>query len=543
MKGIAVLNFNQFQEFQSTGLIPEYRIDGEQIPAYAFSGAGRKFGAGKKWKLFPKDIGKEDLLYLYRRIDIAANAIDIPAKDVWSKGFTIKVTDDDGKEVMDSPLEKAIWQLNKDCKVKAIFEEAYRYARLFGLGIVVIGLADNKKLIEPVERAQSVTYLRAFSSMEVTDFTYDRDPTSERFGEIATYKVAIMGDETTKFETHASRVIHVMEKTVHKSPLGVSVLEAPYDLFQILKNTDWSAGEAYYQNASPIFVIQWEGEEAPTKTEKDAMKADLEDLHVKKRMIMPKAFEFKAIQGSGSLPNPENVWNTIIERIAGGVKIPKQILLGTSAGALASGEVNLQQYFKDIAGTQSNFAEPLLLDFYGRLQEWGILPEGEFDIEWTPLWEMSEKERAAIGYQKMQTASLAVGSKRNTPLMSIEEAREQILGLTPEMGGGRLSTLKTEAAASSPILPVSTDMLVRELEALKNEALRGVPLEKVLEKAKTLIKYHVGLARENSRQYVERQLSRSIPMLPPEMEAEFNQMEAQYVADFEGILKDAVEGG
>lgn len=445
-KGIAVLNFDQFREFNSTGLIPQFSVDNQQIPAYAFSGVKKQFGAAKEWKLFPAKISLTDLLYLYQRCDIAENAVDTIPRDVWSKGFTVKVVGASGKEVKKSPLETAIWELNKAHKVKARFEEAHRYARLFGMGLVVMGLADGKRFEEPVEKTQKLTYLRVFSRKEISNIIYDKDDTSETYGDIKNYKITVSGDEQVSFWVSADRCIHVMEKTTHKSPWGKSILESPYDLFQVLKNTDWSAGEAYYQNASPLFVLSWEGEEVPTKEELDAAKEDLEDIHVKKRFIKPATWRLDTVQGSGTLPDPGNVWGPVVERIAGAVKIPKQLLLGTSAGALASGEVNLQQYYKDVAGWQSNFAEPLLLEFYGRLQEWGVLPEGDFDLEWTPLWEMSEADRAELQHRKMQTAVLALGEPaRGVPaLMTVEEAREQILGLNPQIGAGRLPTMKTE---------------------------------------------------------------------------------------------------
>jgi len=554
VKGVAVLSFDQFREFRSSGLVPQFSVDGQQIPAYAFAGGKRRFGAGKEWKLFPQYIGKADLLYLYRRCDIAANAVDIPPRDVWSKGFTIKVIDPAGNEVKDSPLAKKIWQINQDHRVRAVFEEAHRYARLFGLGIVVIGLQDGRKLEDPVDRAQDLAYLRAFSSYEVTEITFDKDPASDRFGEIEKYKVTIGGagagaSQQLDFWVHADRVIHVMEKTLEKDPWGVSVLEPCYDLFQVLKNTDWSAGEAYYQNASPLFILSYEVDdlaEPPTDAEIDSAKEDLEDIHVRKRFIKPATWHLETVKGSGQLPDPGNVWGPVVERIAGGVKIPKQILLGTSAGALASGQVNLQQYYKDIAGTQSNFAEPLLVDFYSRLQKWGILPEGDFDIEWTPLWETSEQERSQINYTKMRTAAAALGDSMRgvPPLMSVEEVREQILGLNPQIGGGRLPTLKTEASKQTEhiqVLDFSVEALAKGFNRLVEQAVDGKPLERVVEEAELLIGHHVAMARENARRVLERRLGRSIPNLSEEDEARFRELEERYLQDFKQILYDALK--
>jgi len=551
MSNVAILSYDQYKQFRSSGKIPEFFINDEQIPAFAFEGQKRKWSS-KEWKLFPKNVSKEDLLYLYERCDIAANAVDTLPADVWGKGFTVKVVNEEGEEVKDSPLEQKIWEINQKHKVRAVFQEAHRYARLFGLGIVVIGLADGKSLDNPVKPpVQDVSYLTAFSSYEITKIEFNKDLNSEDYGKIERYKIVIKGEQKQEFWVHASRVIHIMEKTIGKSAWGKSVLEPCYDLFIVLKNTDWSAGESYYQNASPIFIVTWEDikeveVEPPSKEEIDAIKEDIKDIHVRKRFVLPASWHVEVVKGSGQLPDPGKIWQPVIERIAGGVKIPKQLLLGTSAGALASSETNLKQYFKYVANMQSTFAEPLLVDFYTRLQEWGILPEGRFDIEWTPLMEMSEKDLAEINLTKMKTASLALGDpmKGIPALMSVEEAREQFLGLNPQIGGGRLPTLKTEASREEDhitVLDFSVEALQRQLQHLVEEARNGYSVERVIERAEDLIAHHVNLARLNAKRYIERRLGHSIPELSSEQEQRFADLERQYLADFKKILKDALK--
>jgi hypothetical protein len=58
------------------------------------------------------------------------------------------------------------------------------------------------------------------------------------------------------------------------------------------------------------------------------------------------------------------------------------------------------------------------MEFYRRLQEWDILPEGDFDLVWNMLWEMDEKEKAQIMLTKAQTAQI---------LFPIVKRREWIL--------------------------------------------------------------------------------------------------------------------
>jgi len=262
--------------------------------------------------------------------------------------------------------------------------------------------------------------------------------------------------------------------------------------------------------------------------------------------VKPKGFNLEVVKGSGQLPDPQKILDPIVNLLAGAVKVPKQLLLGTEAGALASGEVNLEQYYAQVADVQSTFAEPLLIGFYKQLQEWGILDEGNFDIEWIPLWEMDEKDRAEIDKMKMETARLALGSvfKGEEPLLSVQETREQILGLNPEIGKGRLPTMKTEASEETKhkeVLDFSIETLNQHFQRLINSARIGKPEDKILDEAEELIGEYVDKARENARHVLERRLAHSIPELSPEQNAEFEELAKKYLSDFKNILTDALK--
>lgn len=458
-KGMAVLNYDQVQGFNNHGLVPQYFNEaGQQLPEYNFTSRKNQVGAGVEYLLFPETIDYEDLMYIYRRIDIAANAVDLIPADVWGAPINIKTIGADGQEEKDSELAKQIWQLNRDLNVLGTYEEGHRYTRILGLGIIVMGLADGRRIDEPVgDRATGLKYLRAYSADDIDEIHYNTDPDSEDYGEIEFYDIKLQGSANASvsqpaqiFKVHASRVIHLNEKTVKKDPWGVGVLESPYDLFVILKNTDWSAGEAYFQNASPLFVLSWDDSEDADPPDEDKLNQadeDLEVIHATKKYIKPASWQLDTVQGSGKIPDPDLIWGPVVERIAGAVRIPKQLLLGTSAGALASGEVNLQQYYKDVGKYQNNFAEPALLDMYQRLQALGVLNEEEFDIEWAPLWEMSEKDKSEIAVNNVNAARVAVGNRSTgePELMTVEEAREQLLGLQGELGEGRQLQVKQDA--------------------------------------------------------------------------------------------------
>lgn len=531
----ALLSAEQYSEFVTNGTLPKYSANS----AVTGIPRGRSESPNGGNRSFPASISNEDFWYLYKRCDIAENAVDIIPKNVWGNKWKFRVFTGQGAEISDSELEKAAYALTKQYNINLVFQEAHIYARCIGFGLIVIGLKDGKTLDQSAEGQSEFSYLSVYSGDEVKP-VYDQDAQSETYRQIIAYQVTPEQDAKNKFEVHASRCIMVYEKKNSKQPHGVSILQAPYDLFLILKNTDWSAGEAYYQNASPLYELSWDDTESSediTLEEKERSKSDLEDLNARKRIIHPKSWELKVIQGSGRIADPQLIWDSIIERIAGSVGIPKQLLLGTSAGALASGEVNLMQWYNTIALQQSGWAEPYLNEFYGRLQSWGILPQGSLGVVWGTLWEMDEKEKAQILQIKVSTAVAALSSTGQGVLMSLEEVRETILDLSPVVGGGSKQSFQTNQPEVYADHAEFTKLLVK----LKVRCIAGeVSKDEALAEAKRLIGEYVEKRRADALQELTAKGVR-VTRLPPEMQRSLRKQERDYLKQFKAILEDALD--
>jgi uncharacterized protein YukE len=237
------------------------------------------------------------------------------------------------------------------------------------------------------------------------------------------------------------------------------------------------------------------------------------------------------------IADPGLIWDSIIERIAGSVGIPKQLLLGTSAGALASGEVNLMQWYNTIALQQSGWAEPYLNDFYGRLQAWGILPAGNLSVVWGTLWEMDEKEKAQIQQIKVNTAVAALSSTGQGSLMSLEEVRETILDLSPVVGGGSKQSFQANQPEVYANHAEFTDLLIK----LKDKYLAGeASKDEALTEAKQLISQYAEKRRSDALAELAAKGVR-VTRLPPEMQRSLRKQERDYLKQFKAILEDALD--
>jgi hypothetical protein len=395
----------------------------------------------KSYKFFPTKLSYEQFKYIYRRMGIARNAVNKWVSALWDKWFTVKAKSDKVKEEVE--------QLNRRLRVKQVFKKATRYMRQYGYGLVYIGVADQEPS-EPLGKISSLdkVFLKALSPLNLKDAKYDgtgeefelvEDTSNPRYGEPEFYNV-VVGTNSDGVEevvkVHWTRVIHLVDPEAEDQLRGVSVFEPAFDTLLILKNVDWAAGESYYQNASPLFVLSYEGE--LSEQELEQMKRDLEEINVKSRYIKPKNFELDTVRGSGQAPDPNRWWQPLLRRVAGELGVPERVLYGMPKGALAAAETDLMQWYGEIAQLQKDFCEYYLDEFYRRLHEAGVLSvdPDEFEYEWTPLWELDEIDKARVWQIKSAAAARLQGdpTKGIPAIMTPEEIRKFIFELEGEPG-------------------------------------------------------------------------------------------------------------
>jgi len=117
-----------------------------------------------------------------------------------------------------------------------------------------------------------------------------------------------------------------------------------------------------------------------------------------------------------------------LKQIAAGTGIPKDVLIGLSAGAITGSEVNVKSLFATLNQIQTSI-EPYIRELVLRMG----YADDSYEIEWNARFAHDETEQAKIAMDKAQT--LAIRSK----WMTINEIREEE-GLPPREDGDRLSS-------------------------------------------------------------------------------------------------------
>jgi phage-related protein (TIGR01555 family) len=222
------------------------------------------------------------------------------------------------------------------------------------------------------------------------------------------------GDIGDMYRIHPSRVILFRGKglpdpTIWSSggPWGDSILqrinESINDASSIFANAAVLVNEAKFDVVKiPGLNQKIINEEYQKKLTARFMYANVSKSTIN-TIVLDKDEEWARIsQDFGALPEMMRMFTLIV---SGAADIPVTRLLGQSpAGLSATGESDIRNYYDRVASDQENDLTPTI----NRLDEVLIRTAlGDRDpsiyYEWTPLWQMSEEEKADVALKKAQT--------------------------------------------------------------------------------------------------------------------------------------------
>jgi len=178
-------------------------------------------------------------------------------------------------------------------------------------------------------------------------------------------------------------------------------------------------------------------------------KAD-EYLHGLERVLALDGADIDVL--GGQVVDPSGLFEIIASLIAAASGIPKRILFGSERGELAS-STDQENWAGQIASRQTRFAEPQMLRAF---VDWcirnGALPQpqnGNYEVEWSSLFEMSDKEKLEIAEKKANVLKSLAPAGAVELLITPEETRE-LVDLPEEMQGTTLADLLDEEDAVDP---------------------------------------------------------------------------------------------
>lgn len=358
----------------------------------------------------------QQLAEMYRASWLPKKIVNIPAFDSFRKWVNWQA---DAADI--TAIEEEAKRLN----VKGKLLQVRKKARLFGGAALYIGTKDSdpSQPFDPKKVAKGgITYLNIMLKRDLKPGDLVKDPASEYYGRYEFYTLnnglsASMPNMGQQVVIHASRLVLFYGDELPDPELtqvpeqgwGDSVLVST---LSAIKQADGTAANI----ASLVFEAKVDIIRVP-----DLM-ASLADPEYEGRLLsrfrlaniakgtngmllLDKDEEYDS--KSTNFTNLPEVLMAFMQIVSGAADIPATRLLGQApAGMNATGESDLRNYYDRIQAEQTTEIDPAI----HMLMEaviWSALGGRDKDTHyvWAPLWQVSDKERADIGWIDAQTIS------------------------------------------------------------------------------------------------------------------------------------------
>ena len=329
---------------------------------------------GKEVGYFQTKITDSDLYSMYKRNQLAHNIIINVAYDVFGSGF--KCVTLEGEEDKEFNAEV---QLIYERFIHYPLFKTYLQARLYGSGGLLIGSNDSNSFDKPAKDEDKISYLYSIPHEWVSNMAPEKDELNNITvpQKLAYYELKYLKMTSTKIDV--SRLVHIQPSSIEDNFEGESALHCVFDVLTVLKNMDWSAGQAMFRHGGGLTTII-PGDDA-TQDQMDLIDEIVTEINTKTILTLTPGCSIDHDR-PGAL-DPEKYYNVVTAQIAGGSNIPVSILMGAQAGAVEASSKDRKDYADFIHAIQVNDLSLALIQIIKRFQaSRQISKTDEFLIQW-----------------------------------------------------------------------------------------------------------------------------------------------------------------
>ncbi|WP_448510956.1 anti-CBASS protein Acb1 family protein [Immundisolibacter sp.] len=363
------------------------------LTAIGIKGRDKRMSAAVTWERSTR----EDNNHFYSADDIAGLIVDIVPEDAMSKGY--KLTG------MDAEQEKKVKARLKELHFDERVLEAAKLARIQG-GAGIVKITEDAKLEYPVPTNKKILALNVADrwELQINSTDIDGEITSPNFRNPIQYNLQINESSSNVFQpVHYSRVARfdgaylprqIMKQNGYWGDSILTKLLNPIRNYQISHD---AAAVTIQDFDVPVLKLQNLAEMMAADGDEKILKR-LELVNLSKsiaKMIVLDAekedFEHKARNVTGM----KDVLEKIESRLVTATKMPRNRLFGESSGGMGStGDAENSNWYDFIENYQANYLKPKMLEIVQHvlISEFPQIKATEVDIEFNPLWQMSEKE-------------------------------------------------------------------------------------------------------------------------------------------------------
>ena len=348
-----------------------------------------------------KILSVQELDELYRADGLTKRIIDIIPFEMMRQGFEV---DGDSDGIINGKLE----ELNAYCKITQLIQ----WARLYGGGVIVMGVADGRSLDEPVnlDNIYTVAWLQVFDKFQaqIISSYICSDLNDINYGFPDYYQITD-GKTGTTFLVHHSRVLRMDWNLVpprnnnQNNGWGDSAILSIYDELRnygsAFANTssmmqDFVNGILKIPNLSNTIATDCDGGSKVLK------RLDFANLtkSVVNMMVLDAEETYEKL--STNVAGVADLIDRFMLSLSSVTGIPVTLLFGRSpAGLTATGDSDIRNFYDMIKQQQETKLKPILekLCLYLFLSKEGgfngIEPDN-WGVQFTPLWQNTEEQEA-----------------------------------------------------------------------------------------------------------------------------------------------------
>lgn len=528
---------------------------------------------------FGKVITDNDREWAAYREPIGVFVIFHVSGDVFKGWFEIN---DPSTEEQDPDLNRRFQKRLTELKAKTVLTRALELERLYGYSLIVGRFDDAETradLAKPKKEGANLVELQAYSrktgmgeyanKLGVTSVVRDKNPASERYGEIEIYKMDL-GGGGARVSVHHSRVHRFATRSKERS-----VIDGLHDDLMTFRNMRWALGQFLWRIGPGFPKLTFP--KGFTMEQLLAFKnAGLfADLMQRSYILLPADYEFEFVGAQGVTVNPLPYLKPITETISAGARIPEPILRGAQAGALTGSEVNERDYWDGLISSIQSAVE----DAVRAVIDWAMAGSGEVDIGDPELakirllagdvWDRikGEFDAAVLEYEIVWLGGYEIGEETraraelyreqsNVLRLNYQEVDEvRVLNEKDPLPGGvgkvvpgieKLSQVPGGFGGFDLADQVAMPTLAGSLKALVENVKSGeLSVDQAKALAEAIINDYIRHEEARALLWIQARTGEVVPSLPASERSRLDALRDKYLEDFATILADAIsaEGG
>lgn len=413
-----VMRYANLIEKQAGKAVRPFRADGY---VNLLNRYGTSKDTSEHYQFAPEPAVPDDVLSMfYEGNGLFSKIIDTPAEEAVKHGFSLAdVTDQTVLDFCYSALDELDWEETAMTAIK--------WARLFGGSIAVMLINDGRGIDEPLDwsNIQSIDDIRIYDRSLITPdyssmFSYDpQDPFRTRGSRLGMPEYYTVFSRYGNFTVHDSRCLvfqnGVLPENCTNSVYQLWGMPEYVRIHRAIRDAELahaSGPKMLDKSVQAIYKMKNLAMELATEEGEDRVLKRLQVIDMARGMLNSIAidaegedYDFKSFQLAGVA----DVIDAACNYLSALTSIPQTILFGRSpAGMNATGESDMENFYNYVERIQKrmlrgNLRYLLSVVFQAGVSTGEIGEVPKINVNFNPLWSMSDNEQADLEQKKAQT--------------------------------------------------------------------------------------------------------------------------------------------